>query len=339
MSRANHNDSGPSRFEDAAASFGRWSRYAQETAPTTRIFRAGAFSVAFHMLAFAIFMELPDTEFHYTDQPIIRWDLRKAVPLVAPRSLELTQKDPNDAKAKPQLDIRSALPQAPSPRAFRPPAPSGPAELPAPVLGPAPQIEVAVTAPQIATAASGISNLPRPVEQPKIALENVSPTPPVTPPDNPLIRTPRVSVEEAARAAAGGGAGGLNSDGKAGDPAAVGNMQLMSDPLGVDFKPYMLQILASVRRNWFSVIPAIARTGRPGLVQIQFIIDKKGEVPKLVIASSSGTPAFDRAAVASISASYPFPPLPADYTGTEIRLQLAFSYNIGTNNAGNGRGR
>jgi len=285
--------------------------------------------VSFHILAIAVFMALPETEFHYTSRPNIRLDLSKAVKIVAPRLQEVTQKDPNDSKAKPQLDIRSALPQTPSPRAFRPPAPAGPAELPAPVLGPAPQIEAPVTAPEISVAA-GIQNLPRPVEQPKIVLENLGPAPTATkPPDNPVIRTPRASVEEAARAAAGGGAGGLNSDGQAGDPASVGNMQLMSDPKGVDFKPYMLQILAAVRRNWFSVIPAVARTGRPGLVQVQFIIDKQGQVPKLVIASTSGTPAFDRAAVASISASYPFPPLPPEYGGTEIRLQLAFSYNIG----------
>jgi TonB family protein len=46
-----------------------------------------------------------------------------------------------------------------------------------------------------------------------------------------------------------------------------------------------------------------------------------------VIAESSGTTAFDRAAVAGISASNPFPPLPANFQGAEIRLQLAFSYN------------
>jgi TonB family protein len=289
--------------------------------------RAASISVAFHVLAFAIFMALPDTQFHYTTQPIVRMDLRNAIKLVAPRTLELTQKDPNDGKVTQELDIRSALPQAPSPRAFRPPAPAGPAELPAPVLGPAPQIEATFGVPEIASAA-GIQNVPRPVEQPKIVLENVGPAPNYSPPEDPLIRAPRVSVEEAARVAAGGGAGGLNSDGQAGDPGSVGNMQLMSDPQGVDFKPYMLQILAEVRRNWFRVIPAIARTGRPGLVQVQFSINKRGEVPKLVIASTSGTLAFDRAAVASISASYPFPPLPAEYGGTEIRLQLAFSYNL-----------
>jgi outer membrane biosynthesis protein TonB len=47
-----------------------------------------------------------------------------------------------------------------------------------------------------------------------------------------------------------------------------------------------------------------------------------------VIASPSGITAFDRAAVAGISASNPFPPLPAAYQGDQIRLQMAFSYNL-----------
>jgi TonB family protein len=47
-----------------------------------------------------------------------------------------------------------------------------------------------------------------------------------------------------------------------------------------------------------------------------------------VIADPSGTEAFDRAAVAGISASDPFPPLPQDYKGDQIRLQLTFSYNM-----------
>ena len=330
MSRANHNESDV---------LGRWAQYGRETAPRAQVFRSALVSIALHLVAFAIFMALPETQFHYTSQPTIRWDLRQAVTIVAPRVKEVTQKDPNKDKSKPQLDIHSALPQAPSPRAFRPPAPVGPGETPAPVLGPAPQIEVAVKAPEI-PAVAGIPSLPPTIQQPKLVLENLSPAAAAAkPPDNPSIKIPRVSVEEAARAVAGGGAGGVNSDGQATDPSSVGNLQLMSDPLGVDFKPYMLQVLASVRRNWFNIIPAIARTGRPGLVQIQFIIDRKGQVPKLVIAASSGTLEFDRAAVASVSASYPFPPLPAAYSGTEIHLQLAFSYNIVTNKAGQPRGR
>jgi len=31
------------------------------------------------------------------------------------------------------------------------------------------------------------------------------------------------------------------------------NLQLLSDPRGVDFKPYMIQVLMAVRRNWLAI--------------------------------------------------------------------------------------
>ena len=101
----------------------------------------------------------------------------------------------------------------------------------------------------------------------------------------------------------------------------------MSDPQGVDFKPYLIRILATVKRNWLAVIPESARLGRRGRVLLQFIVDRNGSVPKLVIAMPSGAEALDRAAVAGISASVPFPPLPTEYRGSQIRLQFAFTYN------------
>jgi len=61
---------------------------------------------------------------------------------------------------------------------------------------------------------------------------------------------------------------------------------------------------------------------------IQFSIDRNGAVPKVVIAEGAGLDVLDRAGVAAISASYPFPPLPGEYKGDEIRLQFAFSYNM-----------
>jgi TonB family protein len=106
-------------------------------------------------------------------------------------------------------------------------------------------------------------------------------------------------------------------------------LELLSDPKGVDFRPYLIQVLAAVRRNWFAVIPESARLGMArGRVAIQFIIAKDGMVPKLVIGDSSGTPHLDRAAVAGISASVPFQPLPSEFAGDEVRLQLVFLYNI-----------
>ena len=61
---------------------------------------------------------------------------------------------------------------------------------------------------------------------------------------------------------------------------------------------------------------------------IQFSISQDGNVPKLVIASASGTEALDRAAVAGISASNPFPPLPTEFKGDRIVLQFNFAYNM-----------
>ncbi len=133
------------------------------------------------------------------------------------------------------------------------------------------------------------------------------------------------------RQAVGDGIGGSNSSvGLPGGRSDAGSLvELLSDPRGVDFRPYLTQVLASVRRNWFAVIPESARLGMTrGRTLIQFSVARNGSVPKLVIARSSGTPPLDRAAVAGVSASNPFPPLPAEYLGQDIRLQFTFLYNM-----------
>ncbi len=133
------------------------------------------------------------------------------------------------------------------------------------------------------------------------------------------------------RQAVGDGFGGAASAGiLPPGPSSSGSLvELLSDPRGVDFRPYLTQILASIRRNWFAVIPESARLGMSrGRTLIQFSVARNGSVPKLVIAKASGTPPLDRAAVAGISASNPFPPLPREYLGGDIRLQFTFLYNM-----------
>jgi len=121
----------------------------------------------------------------------------------------------------------------------------------------------------------------------------------------------------------GGGIGGIQAP-----PRQGSTLELLSDPMGVDFRPYLLRILTMVRRNWQAVIPESVRYGQRGRVVIQFAIRKDGQVPKLVIATSSGADALDRAAVAGISASNPFPPLPSEFKGDQIRVQFSFLYNM-----------
>ena len=126
-----------------------------------------------------------------------------------------------------------------------------------------------------------------------------------------------------------GGVGGLGA-GINQSPAPgrrESKLQLLSDPMGADFRPYLLQVLQTVRRNWFAVMPESAKLGRRGTVLLQFAVSKDGNVPKLVVATSSGVDSLDRAAVASISMSNPLPPLPVEFRGNVVRLQLTFAYN------------
>ncbi len=99
-------------------------------------------------------------------------------------------------------------------------------------------------------------------------------------------------------------------------------MQLLSDPMGADFKPYLRAVQASVSRNWQMLYPQIGRIGK---VTILFSVGRAGEVIKLVKASASGTAALDNAAISAISGAVPFPPFPKEYPGDSIRLQIDFS--------------
>jgi len=103
---------------------------------------------------------------------------------------------------------------------------------------------------------------------------------------------------------------------------------ILSDTRGVDFGPYLARIVYIVRRNWYAVIPESARLGERGRVGIVFEILKDGSVPQLRLVASSGSDPLDRAAVAGIHSSIPFPPLPDEFTGNHLVLQFIFLYNI-----------
>jgi len=106
---------------------------------------------------------------------------------------------------------------------------------------------------------------------------------------------------------------------------------ILSDTRGVNFGPYLARVVYIVRRNWYAVIPESARLGEKGRVALVFEIVKDGSVPQLRLLASSGSQALDRAALASIRASNPFPPLPRQFTGKHLVLEFIYFYNMGTN--------
>jgi TonB family protein len=294
-----------------------------------RLSGAAIASIAAHIVLFAIFWAMPETHFRYHDAPNVVIDRSRAVKLVAPRlPQELTQKDPNQGKVRNELDAFSSVKARPAPRIFQPPAaPKGPEPQPSPQqpsIAP-PEIDVHVDLPQIA-GVTGTPELPRVTAIPP-KLDNLIPSKAPGAPNPSLSKAPG-DLSKAPVTKAGGPGGGIVSDGDNGSSSSLEGMQLLSDPKNVDFRPYMQLVLRKVREQWFRVIPAVARTGRQGIVVLQFSVDRAGQIPKLVVANPSGVVAYDQAAVAGVSASSPFPPLPPEYNGAEIRLQLAFSYNV-----------
>lgn len=324
---------------------------------TGNVLRAGFGSIALHLLALTLIMLLPAGVF-VRHAPAIDISRQLVVPLIAPPS-DFTQTAPNRGPISKELDLPGLLPH---PRLTSPagpvsttrPAASLPSPVPAPPMPEPPKMETPSQMAQMPQAPPiGLPNAPppqiEPAEKPKLAFEKPGASSGVvSAPSGSLARTPSVSmptqsVEEAGRAIARGHSGGGLVVGDIGDgvgglgdglnlPPSPGrnasSLELLSDPMGVDLKPYLVRILSAVRQNWLAVVPESVRYGRRGRVLVQFAIAKDGAVPKLVIVMPSGTEALDRAAVAGISASNPFPPLPAEYRGNQLRLQLNFSYNL-----------
>ena len=305
-------------------------------------------ALAVHALVFLLVVNAPAGAVVYRSAPEIVLDFKRSVPLVAPRNVppfKLTQKEAQRSEPATEVDIAALQPkpeirrpqQTPPGKPFTPP----PATLQAPLIE-APKVEVA----QAAVPAIDAPKLPAapPPETNRNPFERVAPAPAPQagrPPGQ--VPLPKTGVTTPSRGAVrSGGRGMVVGDGGAlgaggvseaitqsqapGRPGSA--LELLSDPQGIDFRPYLVQVLASVKRNWLAVFPESARFGRQGRVAIQFAIDRNGRVPKLVIAMPSGTEALDRAGVAGISASNPFPPLPTEFRGNEIRLQLVFSYNM-----------
>jgi TonB family protein len=343
-------DSGPNLLLD-------W----HESMDSHSYWRAGIGSLVVHAGIFALVLMLASLSVPVPRQATeIFPDFSRAMPLFVPR--DLTQKAPNKGKVakevnvedlKPRPPTQERLPPAPAVRAFKPPNPQppGPPQPAPPRIAEPPKIDTPVTAQNTPPALPAMLGTPKappppqiePVEQPKLAFETPGQNGPSENKGRAKLTPPKASVQDVVHDMARGG-GGQGSV-VVGDldqppdlpesirlPPAPGHtgssLELMSDPMGVDFKPYLIRILALVRQNWFAVIPESARLGNRGLVQLQFIIDRNGQVPKLVIATPSGSDALDKAAVAGISASVPFPPLPNEFKGQQIRLQFAFKYNF-----------
>jgi TonB family protein len=139
------------------------------------------------------------------------------------------------------------------------------------------------------------------------------------------------AARDARRSSGMGGGGDLGSGpGGGGRGSSVqGNLEILSDTMGVDFGPYLERVLHDVRLNWYAIIPEVARPPllKKGKVSIEFAILKDGSVAGMKLDGPSGDVSLDRAAWGGITASNPFPPLPTEFRGEYLQLIFHFYYN------------
>jgi len=281
-----------------------------------------------------------------------KWFPRRHVLVIAPN--DIRQKDltylelPPDTQQvtkRPETDKysdkdRIATSKIPQPDAKELKKMIGRSGMPGP---PGPQIPKQQTQPPAVA-----QNAP-PQQQPSLQQQQAQAPPPPPPNQSAKLETPPLpnprtfggnvsvgsAVEQAARAAAAnrggyGGAGGDFGLGQGRQPTkAVGELDVLSDTMGVDFGPYLARVLQEVRGNWYNLIPEVARPPimRKGKLTIEFAILKNGSVAGLQLVSPSGDTSLDRAAWGGITASNPFPPLPGEFGGQYLALRFHFFYN------------
>jgi TonB family protein len=178
-----------------------------------------------------------------------------------------------------------------------------------------------------------------PAPKPKIMLSDVNPPPKPNPQlaERLGMESPEEEIQQSLHdVARGRSTGAIPGSGDSIDQLNNRNPNfstsgpiILSNTRGVDFGPYLAQIVRIVQNNWDAVIPESARLGEQGRCSIVFDIQKDGSVPqaKLELVSSSGKRELDLAAISGIRSSVPFPPLPQEFTGNHLLLQFNFFYN------------
>ena len=104
---------------------------------------------------------------------------------------------------------------------------------------------------------------------------------------------------------------------------------ILSDTQGVDFAPYMRQVLPMVRKLWVSSLPEKVAQGSDSQTEtvIRFTISQDGTISRMVLVEGSHQIAVDRAAWGSITGVGQLPSLPADFNGPSLILRIHFRVN------------
>jgi outer membrane biosynthesis protein TonB len=216
------------------------------------------------------------------------------------RLQEMTRSAPAPAPA-PAAATPTPPPPTPTPSAAAPPLPAAPTPLP---RNPAPSVPDAPA--------------PQPNSHPNF---NAGPS------------TPGESIQSALNKAARSRSGNGNGTAFSGSPSNPlgGGVEILSDPGGIDWDPYIKRIIADIKRNWLPLIPAEAEPpiSKQGETYIRFIILPDGNlaINGMHLDGSTHDVAIDKSCWNAIVAEGQFPPLPSQFHGPNLELRIHFLVN------------
>ena len=113
-------------------------------------------------------------------------------------------------------------------------------------------------------------------------------------------------------------------------PSSVGGgIEILSDPLGVDFRPYLVALKGAVQKHWYPLIPesAMPPEMKSGKTVVKFSVMRDGRLSNIKVEQSSGDVALDRAAYGALVYSSPLAQLPASFAGDTLVIRASFVYN------------
>ena len=109
-------------------------------------------------------------------------------------------------------------------------------------------------------------------------------------------------------------------------PEKHGPLEVLSDTKGFNIRPYLREVIETVRTHWFVQIPNAARA-KKGHVSIEFQVTHDGHISEVKYRETSGDEALDRAAYGAIESSDPLQALPGEFACQSIKLRFNFYYN------------
>lgn len=112
-------------------------------------------------------------------------------------------------------------------------------------------------------------------------------------------------------------------------PASFGGAEVLSDTQGVNFQPYLHDLLAAVYAQWVQRLPAEAKPPQKvaGDTTIRLRILPDGTLSSMHLDDSTRDDELNRAAWGAIAGQGRFPPLPAAFHGPQLELRIHFKVN------------